>query len=137
MRLVLCDDNLLLGEALAPALTASGHQITAITTSLAGGLAAIRAHKPDACLIGLRFTGEDGLTGIRAIRQRHPGTAIVILARAADPSLAWEARKLGVSGFLTKDSNVAQITHALDAVAAGARPFQPPPPRRPLSSNHD
>ena len=37
MRLVLCDDNLLLGEALAPALTASGHQIAAITTSLAGG----------------------------------------------------------------------------------------------------
>ena len=89
MRLVLCDDNLLLGEALAPALMASGHQIAAITTSLAGGLAAIRARRPDACLIGLRFPGEDGLAGIRAIRQRHPGTAVVILARAADPSVAW------------------------------------------------
>jgi two-component system, NarL family, nitrate/nitrite response regulator NarL len=125
MRLVLCDDNLLLGEALAPALTASGHQIAAITTSLAGGLAAIRAHRPDACLIGLRPPGEDGLAGIRAIRQRHPGTAVVILARAADPSIAWGARKLGVAGFLSKDANVAQIAQALAAVAAGGTVFEP------------
>ena len=131
MRLVLCDDNLLLGEALAPALTASGHQIAAITTSLAGGLAAIRAHRPDACLIGLRFPGEDGLAGIRAIRQRHPGTSVLILARAADPSIAWEARKLGVAGFLSKDANVAQITQALATIAAGETVFEPGLPSRP------
>jgi two-component system nitrate/nitrite response regulator NarL len=133
MRLVLCDDNLLLGEALAPALTASGHQIAAITTSLAGGLAAIRAHRPDACLIGLRFPGEDGLAGIRAIRQRHPGTAIVILARAADPPIAWEARKLGVAGFLSKDANVAQIAQALAEVAAGGTVFEPGLSSRPVT----
>jgi len=133
MRLVLCDDNLLLGEALAPALTASGHQITAITTSLAGGLAAIRARRPDACLIGLRFPGQDGLAGIRAIRQRHPGTAVVVLARAADPSTAWEARKLGAAGFLSKDANVAQIAEALAEVAAGGTVFEPGLPSRPVA----
>ena len=133
MRLVLCDDNLLLGEALAPALTASGHQITAITTSLAGGLAAIRARRPDACLIGLRFPGQDGLAGIRAIRQRHPGTAVVVLARAADPSTAWEARKLGAAGFLSKDANVAQIAEALAEVAMGGTVFEPGLPRRPVA----
>jgi two-component system nitrate/nitrite response regulator NarL len=133
MRLVLCDDNLLLGEALAPALTASGHQIAAITTSMSGGLAAIRARRPDACLIGLRFPGEDGLAGIRVIRQRHPGTAVVILARAADPSIAWEARRLGVAGFLSKDANVTQIAQALAAVAAGATVFEPDLPSRPAA----
>ena len=133
MRLVLCDDNLLLGEALAPALTASGHQIAAITTSLAGGLAAIRAHRPDACLVGLRFPGEDGLAGIRTIRQRHPGTVVVILARAAGPSIAWEARKLGVAGFLSKDANVAQIAEALATVAAGETVFEPGLPSRPAA----
>ena len=130
MRLVLCDDNLLLGEALAPALTASGHQIAAITTSLAEGLAAIHAHRPDGCLMGLRFPGEDGLAGIRAIRQRHPGTSIVILTRAADPSIAWEARKLGVAGFLSKDTNVAQIAQALATVAAGETVCEPGLPSR-------
>jgi DNA-binding NarL/FixJ family response regulator len=131
MRIVLCDDNLLLGEALAPALTASGHQIAAITTSLTAGLAAIRAHRPDACLLGLRFSGEEGLFAIRAIMQRHPGTAVVMLARAADPALAWQARKLGVAGFLSKNSNVAQITEALDVVAGGGSVFEPALPSRP------
>jgi two-component system nitrate/nitrite response regulator NarL len=133
MRLVLCDDNLLLGEALAPALTASGHQIAAITTSLAGGLAAIRARRPDACLIGLRFPGQDGLAGIRAIRQRHPGTAVVVMARAADPSTASEARKLGAAGFLSKDANVAQIAEALAEVAAGGTVFEPGLPSPPVA----
>ena len=133
MRLVLCDDNLLLGEALAPALTASGHQIAAITTSLAGGLAAIRAHRPDACLIGLRFPAGDGLAGVRAIRQRHPRTSVVILARAADPSIGWDARRLGVAGFLSKDVNVTQLAEALAAVAAGGTVFEPGLPSRPAA----
>ena len=131
MRLVLCDDNLLLGEALAPALTAGGHQIAAITTSLAAGLAAIRAHRPDACLLGLRFSAGEGLAAIRAITQRHPGTAVVILASAPDPALAWQARKLGVAGFLSKNAGVAQITQALDVVAAGRPVFEPALPSRP------
>jgi two-component system nitrate/nitrite response regulator NarL len=130
MRLVLCDDNLLLGEALAPALTASGHQITAITTSLDTGLAAIRALKPDACLLGLRLSGEEGLASIRAIRQRHPTTAVVILARTPDPAFAWQARKLGVTGFLSKNAGVAQVTEALDLVAAGGSVFEPALPSR-------
>jgi two-component system nitrate/nitrite response regulator NarL len=130
MRLVLCDDNLLLGEALAPALAASGHQIAAITTSLAEALAAIRAKRPDACLLGLRWPGEAGVAAIRAIRQCHPGTAVVILATAADPALAWEARRLGVAGFLTKDLGVVQITQARDTLAAGGTRFEPALPLR-------
>jgi len=52
MRLVLCDDDLLFGEALVPTLTASGHRTAAIATSLTGELAAIRTRRPGACLIG-------------------------------------------------------------------------------------
>lgn len=126
MRLVLCDHNLLLGEALAPALAARGHEVAAVTTSLAGGLSAVRLHRPDACLVDLRFPGEmDGLAGVRAMRQRHPGTAVVVLASAASPSVRWEARRLGAAGFLTKDAGVAQIAAALDAIADGRTAFEP------------
>jgi two-component system nitrate/nitrite response regulator NarL len=132
MLLVLCDDNLLLGEALAPALAACGHEVAAITTSLADGLAAVRAHQPDACLLDPRFRdGSDGLAAVRSLRMRHPGTAVVILAGPHDPALAAEARRLGAAGFLSKDSNVAQIAQALDVVAAGRAVFEPAPFGRP------
>ena len=80
MRLVLCDDNLLLCEALAPALTACGHQVVAITTSPAACVTAVTALKPDACLLDPRFPdGEDGLDVVRAIRLRQPGTVPDVL----------------------------------------------------------
>jgi DNA-binding NarL/FixJ family response regulator len=42
---------------------------------------------------------------------------------AADSAAAWEARRLGAVGFLSKDQNVAQIADALDVVASGGAVF--------------
>jgi two-component system, NarL family, nitrate/nitrite response regulator NarL len=121
VRLVLCDDNRILGEALAAALTARGHQVVAVTTSVPAGIAAVGEHLPDACLLDLRFPGEqDHISPVRAIRERCPGTAVVILSGMSDPAAVWEARQLGVAGILRKDQNVDRIAQALDAVASGA-----------------
>jgi two-component system nitrate/nitrite response regulator NarL len=106
-------------------LTAGGHQVVAITTSPAACVAEVDAQKPDACLLDPQATGQDAdLAAVREIRRRRPGTAVVILASAPDPSVAWEARKLGVAGFLTKDQNVAQIVAALDVIASGGAVFE-------------
>jgi two-component system nitrate/nitrite response regulator NarL len=124
MRLVVCDDNLILGDALSAALTACGHQVVAITTSVAAGVAAVGEHLPDGCLLDLRFpSGEDGLAAARAIRLRYPGTAVVILSGTCDPAAWCEARGLGVAGFLRKDQSVSQIAAALDEVAAGRQVY--------------
>jgi DNA-binding response OmpR family regulator len=62
MRLVLCDENRLLGEALGAVLTAAGHEAVEITTSVAAGIAAVAEHMPDACLLGVTCPGgSDGL----------------------------------------------------------------------------
>jgi DNA-binding NarL/FixJ family response regulator len=126
MKLVLCDDNLILAEALVPALTARGHEVMAIATSLAGCIAEVTAHQPDACLLGLRFPdGEDSLAAACTIGADNPDTALVILAAAPNPSIAYRARKLGVAAFLGKDQDVAQIADALDVVASGGALFAP------------
>jgi two-component system nitrate/nitrite response regulator NarL len=120
MRLVLCDDNRILGEALAAVLTARGHQVVAVTTSVPAGIAAVSEYLPDACLLDLRFPGEqDGIAAVRAIRGECPGTAVVILSGMPDPAAVWEARQLGVAGILRKDQNVDHIAQALDVVASG------------------
>jgi two-component system nitrate/nitrite response regulator NarL len=116
MQLVLCDGNRILSEALAAALAACGHEAVAVTTSLAACVSAVMARCAG---------GEDGLDAVRAVRRCQPGTAVVILASAADASAAREARELGVAGFLSKDQNVAQIAQALDVVASGGAVFEP------------
>jgi two-component system, NarL family, nitrate/nitrite response regulator NarL len=131
MRLVLCDNNQILCDALGSALETRGHEVVAITTSPVAAIAAVGDHRPDACLLDLRFSGgQDGLIAARAIRLHHPRTAVVILSGISDPLIAWEARKLGVAGFLRKDQNVGQIAHALDVIAAGGTVFDPRLPGR-------
>src|SRR5690349_5997585 len=117
MRLVLCDGNRILGEALAAALTASGHEVAAVAASASEGVEAVSSHVPDACLLGLDFPGGDGLDAARVIRQHCPQVALLLMSGSPSPAMIAEAKLLGAAGFLSKDQNIEQITQALALVA--------------------
>jgi two-component system, NarL family, nitrate/nitrite response regulator NarL len=126
MRLVLCDDNRILCEALAVALEARGHQVLATATTTVLGIAEVARHRPDACLLDLRFAEPpDGLDAARVIRERNPETAVLMLTGLADPAVRAEATQIGVAGFLRKDRNVDGIARALDVIASGGVVFGP------------
>jgi two-component system, NarL family, nitrate/nitrite response regulator NarL len=126
MRLVLCDDNRILCEALGVVLAARGHQVMATTTTTALGIAEVAKHRPDACLLDLRFsTPPDGLDAARMIRQHYPETTVLMLSGVADDSAVAEAARIGVAGFLRKDRNVDYIAKALDVIASGREVFGP------------
>jgi two-component system, NarL family, nitrate/nitrite response regulator NarL len=125
MRLVLCDDNRILCEALASVLEARGHQVLAITTRASDSVAAVAAHRPDACLLDLRFPDGSGLDAAREIRRCHPETKIVVLSCLADPGALSAARKIGVTGYLRKDQKAAAIAGALDVIGAGGMAHDP------------
>jgi two-component system nitrate/nitrite response regulator NarL len=126
MRLVLCDDNRILCEALGAALERHGHQVLAAVTSTGQGIAAVAAHQPDACVLDLRFPDPpDGLTAAHVIREVYPGTAVLILSGVVDPAARSMAAEIGVSGFLRKDHNVGHLVSALDMIAAGDVVFDP------------
>ena len=124
MRLVLCDDNKILCDALGVALARRGHWVVATANSTAAGIAAVAAYRPGVCLLDLRFPEPpDGLEAARLIRQRYPGTAVLILSGFIDQSVRAQAARLGVAGFLRKDQNVDHVANALDVIAAGGEIF--------------
>jgi DNA-binding NarL/FixJ family response regulator len=124
MRLVLCDDQQILGDALAAALAAKGHDVLAVTTTAAAGVAAVAAHRPDVCVLDVLFPEEqDGLYGARTICQHHPSTRVLLISGTCDPRLLAEAAQLGVAGFVSKAKDVDEIAAALDVVAAGGVVF--------------
>jgi two-component system, NarL family, nitrate/nitrite response regulator NarL len=125
MRLVLCDDNRLLCEALGSILQARGHEIVAITTQAAQAIAAVAAHRPDACLLDLHLPDGSGLDVARTIRHCHPDTKILVLSCLSDPAVLLETKKIGVAGFLRKDLAADTIIHALDEVGTGGTAFGP------------
>jgi two-component system, NarL family, nitrate/nitrite response regulator NarL len=125
MRLVLCDDNRILCDALASILRANGHQVLAIATSVTEGVAAVAEHRPDVCLLDVRFPDGSGLDAAEAIRRGQPDTKILILSCLSDPAVLSEAKKIGVAGFLCKDVKTATILRALDVIGTGGTTFGP------------
>ena len=124
MRLVLCDDQRILCEALATALEEHDHQVLAVTTTATAGVTAVAAHHPDICLLDLCFPdAEDGLDAARAIAQHHPGTKVLVLSGISDPQMLSEAMDIGIAGLIPKDQDVDQIADALDVIAAGGAVF--------------
>lgn len=123
MRLVLCDDNRILCEALASVLGTYGHHVLGIATCAAEGVAAVSALKPDACLLDVRLPDHSGLEAAQAMRRGCPDTKIVMLSCLDDPALVAEAKKAGVAGFLRKDQKVDVIIRAVEAVGAGGMAF--------------
>ena len=124
MRLVLCDDQRILCDALATVLEDHGHEVLAVTTTATAGVTAVAAHNPDVCLLDLCFPdAENGLDVARTITQHHPGTKVLVLSGVADPQMLSEAMGIGIAGLLPKDQSVDQIADALDAIAAGGAVF--------------
>lgn len=134
MRIVFCDDNRILCEALAAAMEASGHRVVAITGSAADGLAAVGAHRPDVALLDLHLPattgapGGDPTVGLRAaeaMRLHCPETAVLVVSGLVDRPTWSAAMKIGVAGFLGKDQDVGQIATALDVIGADGVVFDP------------
>jgi two-component system, NarL family, nitrate/nitrite response regulator NarL len=136
MRLVLCDENRILCEALAAALEARGHQVAAIAPTPTDGLAAVAAHRPDVAVMdvcstaateGPRQDGAEALGAATVMRQHYPATAVLVLSSAAGPATRSAAMKIGVSGFLRKDKSVSELASALEVVARGGVVAEPGP----------
>jgi two-component system, NarL family, nitrate/nitrite response regulator NarL len=138
MRLVLCDYNRILCEALASAMQRCGHQVVAITTTVADGLVAVQAHRPDVVLLDPGTPARAGeaccteeaawLGAAAALRQQHPDTAVLLLSGLVDRARWSAAKQLGVAGYLSKNQNLGQVVAALDAIAAGRLAFDPAVP---------
>jgi two-component system, NarL family, nitrate/nitrite response regulator NarL len=119
MRIVVCDDNRLLLEALSNALARQGFTVEAATSAPGEAIAAVRLYDPDILLIDLGFPGADGLSAAREVARFHPRTRVVIITGSDDPAPLLEAIRIGVAGYVRKDQRLDGIVAALRQAAEG------------------
>jgi two-component system nitrate/nitrite response regulator NarL len=128
MRLVICDTNRILCEALAADLEACGHEVLATATTADDCIAAVASCRPDICELDLYLPeAEDGLRAVCEIRARCPGTAVLVVADLRDPGTWAQVRRLGIAGLLGKDRSVDEIADALHMIDRGKPVFDPVP----------
>ncbi|MGE5236971.1 MAG: response regulator [Acidobacteriota bacterium] len=132
IRVVLADDAVLLREALAAGLKASGFDVVGQASDVAGLLSLVEARSPDVAVVDVRMPPThttEGLEGAREIRRQHPGIAILVLSQYVETRYAIDLIRDGPSGvgYLLKDrvTRLEDLSDAVRRVAAGGSVIDP------------
>jgi DNA-binding NarL/FixJ family response regulator len=81
--------------------------------------------RPDVVLMDLRMPHCDGVEATRRLRDRVPGSRVVVLTTYSDDRSVLEALRAGARGYLTKDAGGAEIRAALRHVLDDAAVIDP------------
>jgi DNA-binding NarL/FixJ family response regulator len=80
---------------------------------------------PSIVLMDLRMPRCDGVQATMRIRERYPGTRVVVLTTYADDESVFGALQAGARGYLTKDAGPEELLRAIQAVHAGQALLDP------------
>jgi two-component system, NarL family, response regulator NreC len=78
-------------------------------------------YRPNVLVVDLMMPGLNGLEVTRQVRQRSPGTHIIILSMHNNEAYVLQALKNGASGYVLKDSGPAELVQAINQVMQGKR----------------
>jgi DNA-binding NarL/FixJ family response regulator len=126
VRVLIADDQRVVREGLA--IVVEGFPDTEVVGLAGDGAEAldlVASAAPDVVLMDLRMPNVDGVEATRAIRERHPGVAVVVLTTYADDDSIVAALSAGAAGYLTKDAARDDIRRAVEAAAAGQAVLDP------------
>lgn len=95
-------------------------------------LALLRRVRPDVALLDIRMPELDGLELLKAIvvDPALAGTRVVIVTTFALDEYLFESLRAGASGFVVKDTDPAELLHAIRVVSAGESLLSPTMTRR-------
>jgi DNA-binding NarL/FixJ family response regulator len=132
VRVVLADDSVLLREGVARLLADAGFEVVGQASNADELLLKVRSYSPDVAIVDIRMPPshtDEGLRAAQQIREKHPGTGVLVLSQYAEPGYAMEllADSAEGVGYLLKDrvSDVDEFCSAVKRVAEGGSALDP------------
>jgi DNA-binding NarL/FixJ family response regulator len=123
-RLIIADDHNLVAQACA-ALLQPEFEVIGTFADGRSLLAAVLELKPDVIILDVGMPVMNGLEAGKRIRQLMRAVKIVYLTMNTDIGVAAEAFRGGASGYLVKNSDVAELAIAVREVLKGKRYISP------------
>jgi CheY-like chemotaxis protein len=112
ITVIVADDHPVYRTGVVRALKESGTvRVVAEASDGRAALAAIREHKPAVALVDYKMPELDGLDVVNAVARDDLPTHVILLSAFDDAPLVYKALSAGASGYLTKESDSADIPH--------------------------
>jgi DNA-binding NarL/FixJ family response regulator/class 3 adenylate cyclase len=132
IRVVLADDSILLREGVARLLGESGFDVVAQSGTAEDLLRHVAMHRPDVAVVDIRMPPthtDEGLRAAAEIRERFPGTGVLVLSQYVEAGYALDLLSEGAEGvgYLLKDrvSDVEEFAAAVRRIAEGGSALDP------------
>lgn len=132
VQVVLAEDSALLREGLVRLIREGGFEVVEACPDAVTFLDAVERHRPGLVVVDVRmpptFTSE-GIVAALRVRERHPGTGVLVLSQYVEEQYATElvASRAGGIGYLLKDrvADTSDFVAALREVSAGGTVLDP------------
>ena len=83
----------------------------------------IPAENPDVVLMDINLTGMNGIQCVARLKQRLPGTQVLMLTTYDDGDLIFDSLRAGANGYLLKNMPQEELVEAVQQVRAGGAPM--------------
>ena len=126
IRIMLVDDQTILRAGLAGLLNRNP-DMTVVGEAGNGQEAVAMAEQlaPDVILMDVRMPVMDGVSATRELVKRGVSAGIIILTTFDDDEYIYEGISAGARGYLLKDAEYDELSHAIRVVARGEALLQP------------
>ena len=123
-RVLIVEDDALVGEGIASLLTRNGLDVVAITRSVLTAMACARSRVPDVILADVMLDGEPGGFELPGLLGREGlEIPVILLSGYPMPYFIERSRQAGARGFLPKSANLEQLIAAIEGAVAGMESF--------------
>jgi len=132
VRILICEDSVLLREGLVRLLEDAGHEVVAALADARDIDERVAETHPDLCILDVRLPPtfvDEGIRAALALRAANPDLPVLVLSQYVEERYATDliAGHGGALGYLLKDrvADVREFVETVQRIGAGATVFDP------------
>jgi two-component system response regulator NreC len=126
IKIFLVDDQSMLRAAFRSLLSRDPRfEVVGDSGDARSAIEMVRELRPDVVLLDISMPGLSGLDALGPMREAHPRVHILMLTHHEGDSFVDQALRGGADGYLSKDSDPAELMLALESVNAGKAYLSP------------
>ena len=126
ITVVLADDHNVIRAGLRNLLEAEPRlRVIGEGADAAAAAKLVADRKPDVLVLDLQMPGAEPRHDVPRLREKHPGTAIIVLTMKSDPRMARDLLRSGAAGYVLKQAAERQLVEAIFAAARGGSYVDP------------